>query len=159
MSQEEIRDLVNARWDIERMGDKLLEIWVRSMSAAALDWYIEDIMGSATEAVYLYLCRLAQDILDDGDVPAGEGDEDYLLVARKSAAIISPASIQYDLDRVAHGFIRHKVPLANLVELNICLDSVRGRMYVAGVKAKGIEETSALDRFVRHQGWRKTIAG
>lgn len=151
-------ELVHSRWLAECMEEKLSEIWVSSMSIAALDWYVEVILGSTTGATYCRITKLAHDILnsaadvrigeEDQDIGIGEEDQNKMSLARDIAtAVVPPLGESKNIGRVTRG-IQRDVPTEGLQELGTQLFSSAGRMYIEGYKTKFVDEWVAISGFI-----------
>lgn len=141
--------LVHSRWLAERMDEKLLGLWVSSMSTAALAWYVEVILASTIGATYYKVNNLAHNIINSaGDVPIDEEDQGGMSLASDVAtAVMPPLGESRNIARVALG-IEREVPTEDLRVLRTQLFSPWGRMYNEGRNAKFVEEMMAVDGFI-----------
>lgn len=154
-SAEEKVQSVRIRWLAAGIEDTLSEIWARSLSTLALEWYAEKIMGSHVGTTYKRLHLIAQEAgAATTDTRIYEGSPEQLSTVRNIVEAIMPLASrnQSDVEKIIRSAVQD-IPSADLRELKSCLGSREGLLYVAGVKAKGTDELIELLRFARGQGW------
>lgn len=147
LSLEKKPDLVEEKWLAKDMDKQLSKIWIRYMSATALDWYSKKMVGSTAGATCHRVCLMAHFFFKYGvKARAGKGEPISETAKNVAQAVLRHGSTNEEIEAVAC-FLQNSMLLIELKELEAHLFSPEGCLFTAGKRAMFIDESICIYNF------------